>query len=62
MKALVLEGPRMLNQNMIVITINIFRSCSESYDDIIVGNHEEFKVGSTSQEIVYSVADRLHMQ
>lgn len=52
----------MLNKNKIVIAINIFRSCSEGYDDIIVGNHEEFKVGSTSQEIVYSVADRLHMQ
>lgn len=30
---------------------NIFRSCGEGYDDIIVKNPEVFKVVSTSREI-----------
>lgn len=57
-----MEGLGPLDQNKIFMQIHIFRSYGEGYDGIIVENHEEFKVLSTSQEIFYSVADRLHMQ
>lgn len=46
-----MEGPHTLDQNQIFTEINIFRSCGEGYDDIIVENPEVFKLVSISQEI-----------
>lgn len=46
-----MESPRALEQKMIFTEINIFRSCGEGYDDIIVENPEVFMVVSTSREI-----------
>lgn len=47
-----MEAPRTLEQKMTFTEINIFRSCGEGYDDIIMENPEVFMVVSTSQEII----------
>ena len=45
-------GPSHIRTKDAFPEINIFRSCGEGYDDIIMENPEVFMVVSTSQEII----------